>query len=227
VAALAVAGAAGAGCSAPRDPEGTLERVQGGVMRVGVTESEPWVVLRPGAEPAGLEADLVRRLARRLGARVRWTEGSEADLVAALHEGRLDLVAGGFTRETPWQREAALTRPYHVSRLVVGFPAFADAPPTIAGQRISVERGTEAGALVERQGGIPVEVDDPLGAQGGRAVLDHLLDDLGLRERAELRRDEHVMLLRAGENAWLTRVERFLLARRAEVAELLGREEGR
>ena len=69
VAALAVA----AGCSRfPADPDGTLDRVQGGVLRVGVSPHPPWTVVREGADPAGVEPDLVRRFAERLQARVEW-----------------------------------------------------------------------------------------------------------------------------------------------------------
>jgi polar amino acid transport system substrate-binding protein len=62
VAALAIAGAV-AGCDFPADPEGTLDRVSGGTMRVGVIEDPPWVILEDGREPAGMEPELVRQFA--------------------------------------------------------------------------------------------------------------------------------------------------------------------
>jgi hypothetical protein len=34
-----------AGCDYPRDPENTLDHVEGGVLRAGVIESPPWVDL--------------------------------------------------------------------------------------------------------------------------------------------------------------------------------------
>ena len=40
--------------SLPRDPEGTLERVRHGALRVGLVENPPWVV-RTAGEPQGAE----------------------------------------------------------------------------------------------------------------------------------------------------------------------------
>lgn len=102
------------GCAArfPADPEGTLERVQGGVLRVGVTENAPWVDLSGGGEPSGTEPTLVLEFAERLDADVEWTAGSEATLAEALESGELDLVIGGFLEDTPWAEHGAVTRPY-------------------------------------------------------------------------------------------------------------------
>src|SRR5918993_2501599 len=91
-----IAALALAGCEYPRDPDGTLDRVEGGTLRVGFVVNEPWVQL-PGDEPTGIEPDLLRGLARELDARIDWTEGSEEELVGALEEGQLDIVIGGIT----------------------------------------------------------------------------------------------------------------------------------
>ncbi len=133
------------GCATvPADTEGTTDRVRGGVLRVGLTHNPPWVDATDPAVPRGTEAALVEELATALDAEPEWTTGSEAALVTALHEGRLDLVAGGFTDDTPWSQQVAMTAPY-----------------------------TE-----ERDG-------------SGRTL-------------------KHVLLTRAGENRFLTTVERFL-----------------
>lgn len=103
-----------AGCTSsgyPADPEGTLDRVRGGVLRVGVEHHPPFVELGPG-EPGGTEADLVRRFAAELGARVEWTASSEEALMTAIEKGDLDLVVGGLTTDSPWTTHAALTRGY-------------------------------------------------------------------------------------------------------------------
>lgn len=104
------------GCATvPADPDGTLERVQGGVLRVGVTENAPWVELSDGGDPSGTEPALILEFAERLDAEVEWTPGSEATLaeaLEALEAGELDLVIGGFVEDTPWTELAASTRPY-------------------------------------------------------------------------------------------------------------------
>jgi polar amino acid transport system substrate-binding protein len=152
VLALIIAAAA-AGCQFPRDPDGTLDRVEGGVMRVGVTASDPWVELDGRGRPTGgVEVELLRRLARELDARIAWTDGSEEELVNGLKEGDLDIVAGGITNKTRWKKDVPPTRPY-----------------------------------VRHEG------------------------------------DKHVMLVAPGENAWMVRVERFLLDREQQTEGRLAR----
>ncbi len=103
---------AGTSCTNfPADPAGTLDRVTGGTLRVGVSHSPPATDVS-GAEPAGPEADLARGFAASLDAGVEWTEGGEEYLMEALKQGDLDLVIGGLTESTPWTDKAAVTRPY-------------------------------------------------------------------------------------------------------------------
>lgn len=110
------------GCGIPRDPEGTLDRVTGGVMRVGFTLSEPWVSVSEG-RPAGVEVELLRRFASELDAEIEWFDGSEADLMAALEMRELDAVIGGLTSTNPWASKVAMTHPYYTSQVQVGTPA--------------------------------------------------------------------------------------------------------
>lgn len=112
VAALVVAALAGCGLAIPTDPEGTLDRVRGGELRVGATHAPPWVEVIPGRDPDGSEAELVTAFAADLDARVAWTIGSEEQLAGALERGELDVVIGGFTDTTPWVDRAAATVPY-------------------------------------------------------------------------------------------------------------------
>lgn len=99
-------------CGLPRDPDGTLERVRGGVMRVGVAESRPWIIVSPsGAE--GVEATLVKAIADSLGASIEWIRKSESELLTDLEERKLDLVLGGLTDDSPWKTKVALTKPFY------------------------------------------------------------------------------------------------------------------
>ena len=111
------------GCSRfPADPYDTLEQVQGGVLRVGVSPHKPWTVVSGAAEPSGVEPDLVRAFADGLQARVEWRVGGEEMLVGELEEGRLDLVVGGLTADSPWSDKAAITKPYMEAPDVSGEP---------------------------------------------------------------------------------------------------------
>jgi polar amino acid transport system substrate-binding protein len=206
-----------AGCQFPRDMEGTLDRVSAGVLRVGVSESEPWVQTGEG-RPTGVEVTLIDGFARQIDAQVEFTTGSEEELIGALHVGALDLVAGGMTKRSPWRTEASPTRPYASTRLVLGLP-----PGTERADVVAVERGTEAARLVEDARLEPV---DELPDGRPAAVHEWLLDDLGLRPAQELQTDQHVMFVRMGENAFQVRLEEYLEANRGSVPRLLA-EQGR
>lgn len=101
-----------AGCgSIPADPDGTLERVTDGVLRVGASADDGLIAVT-GDEVSGTEAELVEDFAETLNARVEWTVGGEENLVWQLGEGQLDLVVGGITDATPWVESAGVTRSY-------------------------------------------------------------------------------------------------------------------
>jgi polar amino acid transport system substrate-binding protein len=218
-----------AGCEFPADPEGTLDRVRGGVMRVGVTPAEPWVKLPASGPPAGVEVELVQAFADELGATVEWVEGSESDLMEALHGRQLDVVIAGLTRQSEWARSAALTRPYLTTQVVIAAPdaqAAAELSEDLGGERIAVEANSpEASKLQQDTDAVVVPVDDLTTVDGPAAVPDYLLDDLDLvRTDAELDEHEHAMAVSMGENAFLVALERFLLDREDEAGEILERE---
>lgn len=102
----------GCGVTVPTDPDGTLDRVSAGTLRVGATANGGWVDLRVGEDPVGIEPELVSSFASTLDADVVWSLGSEEALVGDLENGDLDLVIGGLTSRTPWSEKAGTTRPY-------------------------------------------------------------------------------------------------------------------
>jgi ABC-type amino acid transport substrate-binding protein len=113
----------GCGSTFPSDPEGTLERVQGGTLRVGASMNGDWVAMSGSgsgtvrdSDVHGREADLVRDFADGLGADIEWVAGTEQVLAEEVKHGGLDLVVGGLDDKTPWTTHAGLTRPYAESR---------------------------------------------------------------------------------------------------------------
>ena len=135
-------------CGLPRDPEGTLERVRGGTLRVGFVVDTPWVTAA-GEGAGGIEGAIAAELARTLGARIVWTHASETPLLTALHDGDLDLVVAGLTKDSPWAAKASFTRPYYVDTTTVhGEPA--EVPHVVAVRpgenawQVHVERVLEA-----------------------------------------------------------------------------------
>jgi polar amino acid transport system substrate-binding protein len=104
-------------CDLPRDPEKTLQRVRGDVIRVGVSETKG-LVGRNGDEATGLEADVVRGFAKSIGAKVEWHWGSQEKQLEALSQHDLEIVAGGLTKKSPWKSKVALTRPFIEPRVL-------------------------------------------------------------------------------------------------------------
>jgi polar amino acid transport system substrate-binding protein len=208
-------------CGLPRDPHGTLDRVRGGTLRAGLIEHPPWASSEAG-EPSGVEVELLEGLAEDLDAEVRWTTGTESELIDALELGELDAVVGGLTADAPWSSKAAFTAPYLETRVVVGVPLGDPTAIDLEGMEVAVERGSPAAGLLRAAGAVPVEVDDLTAAGGAAAVDEWLLDDLGLRASDEnLDEREHVLALPLGENAWLVEVEEFLHAQDRMAARLL------
>ena len=202
-----------AGCDFPRDAEGTLDRVRkDGVLRVGVTERPPWVY-REGQSVRGIEPRIVDAFARTLGAAPEWIEGSESALAAALKARRIDLMIGGHTRDTPWQKHAGRSVAYRSARLVVAVPQGAAAPAHKAdldGVTLEHHAGRpDIGTHVADAGGKPLPTQR-LG-RAPAAIYDfesaaHALTATTL----VLHTDEHIILIAPGENRLALELDRFL-----------------
>ena len=213
----------------PKDPEGTLERVEGGTMRIGITDSEPWALF-DGSKATGVEPRILEMFAEELDAEIEWVQGAEADLMGALEYREVDAVIGGLTSTNPWSGKVSFTHPYITTSVVVGVPTGGEMPEDIAGVEVAVERGTEAAGVLEKTDANVVYVDDVADVadvEGAVAVDNWLLDELSLEDTGvTLIETDHVMATPLGENAWQVRLERFLLTHEQEIKDLL-EEEGK
>jgi hypothetical protein len=80
----------------PRDPEGTLHRVESTQrFTVGMTRQS-----REGQI-------LVHAIERRTGAKAQWRSGDAEPMLQALSKGKLDLVIGAFAKDSPWATDVA------------------------------------------------------------------------------------------------------------------------
>lgn len=213
------------GCELPRDPESTLRRVSGRTLRVGVSEHDPWVVLGEGG-PRGVEVELVKRFASEIDAEVEWVEGEVEELAGALHVREIDLLVAGLTSRSKISSEGALTHPYLTTQVVVAVPP-GTTVEDVAGVEIAVEDSTEEAGLLEKTDAVPVRVPDVAEASGPVVVDDYLVDDLGLDETGvQLIETDHVMAVPHGENAFLVRLERFLLDDPGTIDDVLEENDG-
>jgi polar amino acid transport system substrate-binding protein len=211
-----------AACDLPRDSEGTLDRVRGGTMRVGVVIDTPWTKDSAGVI-GGIEGTMARALAESLGSRIEWIRASEGELLTALHHRELDLVIGGLRATSPWKQQVALTRPYYADTVSVGGAQNQAPPATLDKVPVSLRQGDPAAAEVRKKGGVPRFVPQLDSVQGPVAAPTWKLSQLGRRENTALRlmEDQHVLAAAPGENAFLMRVELMLIARQAAVPALL------
>jgi polar amino acid transport system substrate-binding protein len=229
VSALAALGLLLGSCQYPRDPEETLDRVTDGTMYVGVIDEEPWVRLDPGREPQGVEPTLIREFAEQLDAEIEWVEGSEAELMEAMRGFQLDVIVGGLTRNSPYSKEVALTRPYVDTEIQFGVPPGEELPDDLDEVEIWVEQSSEAAALLQQEEGEanPIYFDSLSEVEGPALLDDYEIEAIGYERTDRIQRDdEHAMAVPMGENAFLVELERFLLDRGEEAEELLRREAG-
>lgn len=98
-----------AACDLPYDPEGTLLRARGGTLRIGAVES-PHFLKRTSDGAEGPEAEIVKRFASSIGAKIEWHWGSLDNHMQKLKRFELDVLAGALTESSPWKREVAFTR---------------------------------------------------------------------------------------------------------------------
>lgn len=104
------------GClgTVPMDPDGSLDAVTGGTLRVGVSVDPDVAEAGRSADdaPRGPLVDLASEYAESIDARVSWTTAGEETLVGMLEDGDIDLAIGGFSAETPWAERVGATRGY-------------------------------------------------------------------------------------------------------------------
>ena len=99
------------GVRVPADPEGTLDAVTGGTLRIGLSP-EPGLVEVTEGDPSGALMDAAARLAEEFDAEPEWTVRGEEGLVGMIERDELDLAVGGFTEDTPWTDRVGVSRAF-------------------------------------------------------------------------------------------------------------------
>ncbi|WP_298447509.1 transporter substrate-binding domain-containing protein [uncultured Marinobacter sp.] len=100
-----------AGCSFPHDASDAFNRAKSDRLLVGASKNSPFVV-DSVPSPRGTEVDLLRQFAEEQGLLIEFEFANETSLVRKLTEGQLDVLIGGFDKETLWKQQVGLTMPY-------------------------------------------------------------------------------------------------------------------
>jgi polar amino acid transport system substrate-binding protein len=216
------------GCgSMPRDPAGTLERIQQRQhIRVGLVECPPWVIRAQG-DPGGVEVELVKQFAGEFGTACDWYWGNEQRHMAALEHFELDLVVGGLDKSTPWREIVGVTKPYYEELYTVGVPRGTSPPDNLDGLQIAAQAGEATAAYLAKKHALVLRVPDVSHSHGPAAAPEWRLQQMGfVLTKHQLLTRKHVMAVPPGENAWLQRLETFLFDRRSQVPGLLLEKQG-
>lgn len=183
----------------PRDSSATLKSVRNDTLYVGISHNIYF----------GQDTTFINNFAKTLNATVMWTHGDHHYLVGLLENKALDLAIGGFTVNSPYEKEAALSRPYRIKRFKAGHPQKV-AVKNIKGARVLVTNKMMA-AYVQEEGGIPV-----LAATLSGVLLPAIADEVELKKAGmyvtdkELHKEEYVIAVKKGENAFLMELEKFI-----------------
>lgn len=150
--------------------EGTLNRVRRThVLTVGTDATYPPF---DGVDPTtgaviGYDMDIVRALARALGAEVRFQVVPFDGIIAGLKTGKYDLVASAMTITPERAQQVAFTRPYALAGQAVavrsGETRIAGAPD-LAGRRIGCQLGTTGEMEAKKIPGAQVVSFDAIGS---------------------------------------------------------------
>ncbi len=196
-----------ASCNLPKDPERTLDRARGKVLRVGVTESPPWIE-RKGDEATGPEAEVVSGFADSIGAQVDWIWGGADENCEALENFQIDMVAAGLNDKSMWKAKIGVSKPYMSSAIVAARdPASPTAPlrnlpiAILEGDKIGDELG-KRDAKIER---VKSFSKSHHYVAGQKAVL----EGLGYIPFALLTEEKRVLAVPPGENSMLVALETY------------------
>ena len=137
----------------PFMPDATWNRVQRqGVLRVGTDASYPPLAdLTPEGAFVGLDVDLARTIAASLGVQVEFANVHWDGLFGALDAGRVDIIISAVPYEGTLTRDVSFSAPYADLGLVLVARQGVAFDPTLTGESVAVELGSEAHLYAKRR----------------------------------------------------------------------------
>ncbi|MER3544174.1 MAG: hypothetical protein C4311_06095 [Chloroflexota bacterium] len=221
-------------------PDDSWERVRArGVLRIGSDLSyPPFGFVDERGQHAGLDVDLGRALAARLGLRAEFVNLGYDGLYDALYAGQVDVLISGLVIDSLRMDDFAYTQPYFNAGQVLVVRRDGPSPQgmgDLAGLRLAVELGSdgdvEARRWARRLPGLEVQPwPDPLEAltavEAGRAdvaLVDAISARAALRDHPALRisgepvtYEPYAVVVRRRDQSLFEVMERTLNALRAD-----------
>ena len=159
-----------AGCGGCRKaPEDGLSRVhRTGILRVGTDATYPpfETMDAAGKDVVGFDADVIREIARRLGARVEFVVVPFDGILAALKGGKYDCVISAMTITEDRAREVLFSTPYHAAgqSICTTTAGAIRGRENLPGARLGVQLGTTGEREARRVADAEVISFDAIGA---------------------------------------------------------------
>lgn len=200
------------GCNTnlPRDPENTLNNVQGKTLRLGIISHAPWVSIED-EELHGLEFNLVQQLAVQLDAEIVWQQASLTEIIEGLENFQLDMAIGGFIQSPFIPDKVAHTLSYYSEDIIIATNE-PIASFELEGTAIFVEFGSPYINWLEAHGAIPQPIHSITRNKLPAIMPAYQAEAWGLNPTNHMiDTHAHILLLPPGENGWLDYVEAFLL----------------
>lgn len=101
----------------PKDPGNTLQRVENGILRVGISNNPPFTNVSNN-NYSGIEVEIVRMYTNSKNAEIEWKTDSLQDLVTEMKNSNLDIIIAGLDRDSFIRKELAITIPYHDKKVI-------------------------------------------------------------------------------------------------------------
>lgn len=170
---------AGMVATAQAQSEPTLDALRSGARSLvvgGVAEFAPFNVVGPDGQLTGMDRDIIRAAAKRLGIKqVDFKTMAFSKLGQSLLDGKIDLIANNYWPTPERERLYAFTMPYFVrggvgSLWIEGTGPF-DTAASMAGKRIAVVKGSYPEAWAREH--VPTAIILPV--DGTLAELDDML----------------------------------------------------
>ena len=97
--------------AAPASADVLDEILERGTIRVGVSEFAPWTIKAASGELVGFEIEVANRLARDMGGKAEFKIYEWDDLIPALQNGEIDIIAAGMAITPARALKIEFTRP--------------------------------------------------------------------------------------------------------------------
>lgn len=89
--------------------------IKRGELRVGVSEMAPWVMKNRDGKLIGFEIDVANQLARDMGVKVKFSQYAWKEMIPALENGEIDLIASGLSITPQRALRVNYSQPYATS----------------------------------------------------------------------------------------------------------------